>query len=68
MSSWVSVWTPLRFAFSWVALNLASGVALGLCEGGLGRSGDGFAAVTLVGSGPFLTSGGFCFTGLTLVA
>jgi len=73
MSSWVSVWTPLSFAFSWAALNLASGgaggwsEALGLCEGFLGGSGGGFTAVNLVGSGGFLTVSGPGFTELALV-
>jgi hypothetical protein len=66
MSSWVSVWTPLSFAFSWAALNLVS-EALGLCGGFLGGSGGGFTAVTLIGSGGFLTGSGPGFTGLALV-
>ena len=73
MSSWVSVWTPLSFAFSWAALNLVSSVvggwteALGLCGGFLGGSGGGFTAVTLIGSGGFLTGSRLGFTGLALV-
>ena len=74
MSSWVSVWTPLSFAFSWAALNLASGVAgdwsetLGLCGGFLGGGDGGSTELVLVGTGSFLIGGGGDFTAVTLAA
>ena len=74
MSSWVSVWTPLSFAFSWAALNLASAVvgdwteALGICGGLLGGSVGEFTELVLVGAGSFLTGRGGGCTAVTLVA
>jgi len=74
MSSWVSVWTPLSFAFSWAALNLASAVvgdwteALGICGGLLGGSAGEFTELVLVGAGSFLTGRGGGCTAVTLVA
>ena len=55
MSFWVSVWTPLSFAFSWAALNLASAVVGGWTKAFGLRGGCGFTAV-LIGFGGFLTA------------
>ena len=72
MSCWVSVWTPLSFAFSWAALNLALAVvgdwteALGICGGLLG--GNEFTEFAFVGAFSFLTGGGGSCTAVTLVA